>query len=107
MALIDTNSDPDMINYVIPGNDDALKSITLITSVITESIIDGKNQFTAGSKVKVEAPEEKEIEITKIIEAKDVEELIPGDIDIKDSEMEREKKRIIKELGRKKRKISE
>jgi small subunit ribosomal protein S2 len=45
VALIDTNCDPDMIDYPIPGNDDAIKSIKLITGMIAESVLDGKKRF--------------------------------------------------------------
>ncbi|MFA5115900.1 MAG: 30S ribosomal protein S2 [Candidatus Omnitrophota bacterium] len=45
VALIDTNSDPDKIDYPIPGNDDAIKSIQLITTYITEGIIEGRKKF--------------------------------------------------------------
>lgn len=44
-ALIDTNSDPDMVDYPIPGNDDAIKSIRLITTLIAESIAEGRKGF--------------------------------------------------------------
>jgi small subunit ribosomal protein S2 len=40
-AILDTNSDPDPITYPIPGNDDAIRSIKLILSQITDSIIEG------------------------------------------------------------------
>jgi small subunit ribosomal protein S2 len=45
VALIDTNSDPDLIDYPIPGNDDAIKSIRLVSTFIADSIIDGKNRL--------------------------------------------------------------
>lgn len=45
MALVDTNCDPDPINYVIACNDDALKSIKIILSSITQAIIDKKNEM--------------------------------------------------------------
>lgn len=44
-ALIDTNCDPDMITYPIPGNDDAVKSIRLVTTMIADSIIEGRKRF--------------------------------------------------------------
>lgn len=44
-ALIDTNSNPDNIDYPVPGNDDAIKSVTLIISLIADSIIDGRRRF--------------------------------------------------------------
>jgi small subunit ribosomal protein S2 len=43
VALVDTNCDPDDVDYVIPGNDDAIRSIKLITSKIAEAINEGKN----------------------------------------------------------------
>jgi small subunit ribosomal protein S2 len=45
VALIDTNSDPDLINYPIPGNDDATKSIKTITSIIADAVIEGRKKF--------------------------------------------------------------
>jgi len=45
IALIDTNCDPDLINYPIPGNDDAIKSIKLITASMADSVLDGRKRF--------------------------------------------------------------
>ena len=45
VALIDTNCNPDMVDYPIPGNDDAIKSIRLITGLIAESIAEGRKGF--------------------------------------------------------------
>ncbi|MDQ4105986.1 MAG: 30S ribosomal protein S2 [Actinomycetota bacterium] len=42
VALTDTNCDPDVVDYVIPGNDDAIRSINLIARLIAESIIEGR-----------------------------------------------------------------
>ena len=50
VGLIDTNSDPDLIQYPIPGNDDAVKAVKFITSLITDSIIEGRNEYLAGKK---------------------------------------------------------
>lgn len=44
-ALIDTNCDPDEVTYPIPGNDDAIKSIRLITSLVADSVIEGRKRF--------------------------------------------------------------
>lgn len=41
VAIVDTNSDPDKIRYPIPGNDDAIRSIKLLTAIITDSILEG------------------------------------------------------------------
>ena len=42
VAVVDTNGDPENINYPIPGNDDAVRAIELFTSKITEAILEGK-----------------------------------------------------------------
>jgi small subunit ribosomal protein S2 len=41
VAVVDTNCDPDVIQYVIPGNDDAIRSIRLITARIGDAVIEG------------------------------------------------------------------
>jgi small subunit ribosomal protein S2 len=47
IALVDTNCDPDEADYVIPGNDDAIRSCTLIARVIAEAINEGKQKVAA------------------------------------------------------------
>ena len=42
IAIVDTNCDPDEIDYVVPGNDDAIRAIKLITSKIADAILEGK-----------------------------------------------------------------
>ena len=42
VALTDTNCDPDVVDYIIPGNDDAIRSINLISRLITDSIVEGR-----------------------------------------------------------------
>jgi len=42
VAIVDTNCDPDEIDYVIPGNDDAIRAIKLISSIIANAVIEGK-----------------------------------------------------------------
>jgi small subunit ribosomal protein S2 len=49
LALTDTNCDPEVIDYVIPGNDDAIRSINLISRLVADAIIAGR-----GEEVKVE-----------------------------------------------------
>jgi small subunit ribosomal protein S2 len=45
VGLVDTNSDPDLIQYPIPGNDDAVRSITLVTSMVADAIAVGRAKF--------------------------------------------------------------
>lgn len=49
MALVDTNCDPDPIDYIIPCNDDARRSVKLILQTLTQAIIDKKNEIRAVS----------------------------------------------------------
>ena len=54
IALVDTNADPDEADYVIPGNDDAIRSCGLITRVIAQAINDGKQKVSARDFAKQE-----------------------------------------------------
>jgi small subunit ribosomal protein S2 len=53
VAVVDTNCDPTMVDYVIPGNDDALRAIRLFTSKIADSVVEGA--AAAGDKQFAEA----------------------------------------------------
>jgi len=55
IGLADTDSDPEMVNYVIPGNDDALRSIRLITKSISDAIIEGHGGRQGQIEIKVTA----------------------------------------------------
>lgn len=59
VALIDTNCNPEVIDYPIPGNDDALKSIRLITTLIAEAVASGRKgflEYLAQINIKPQAP---------------------------------------------------
>lgn len=47
-AIVDTNCDPDGIDYLIPANDDAIKSIQVITKAVTEAVREGKERSASG-----------------------------------------------------------
>jgi small subunit ribosomal protein S2 len=57
IALVDTNCDPDEAEYVIPGNDDAIRSCSLITRVVADAIAEGKQKV---SPAEMAAPRETE-----------------------------------------------
>lgn len=48
VGIVDTNCDPDEVDYVIPGNDDAIRAIRLFSSIIADAIIEGKRYATEG-----------------------------------------------------------
>ncbi|MFA5149565.1 MAG: 30S ribosomal protein S2 [Candidatus Omnitrophota bacterium] len=92
VALIDTNSNPDLVDYPIPGNDDATKSIKAVADIITDTIIEGRKKFLSylaqeGVKIKEEAGEaiepallpEEEIKIKEIEEIIEVTEPVEGE----------------------------
>jgi small subunit ribosomal protein S2 len=51
VAVVDTNCDPDVIDYVIPGNDDAIRSGTLLCRVIADAVIEGKHMASLQTPV--------------------------------------------------------
>jgi small subunit ribosomal protein S2 len=50
-AIVDTNCDPDEVDYVIPANDDALKSIQMIMKAVADALIEGRERQNAASAV--------------------------------------------------------
>ena len=80
IGLIDTNSNPDLVDYPIPGNDDATKSISAVATIIADTIIEGRKKFLsylsqegvkleeAKQDISVEVLPEEEIKIKEIEE---------------------------------------
>ncbi|BBX87634.1 30S ribosomal protein S2 [Mycolicibacterium aubagnense] len=56
LAILDTNCDPDQVNYPIPGNDDAIRSAALLTKVIASAVAEGL-QARSGAKTEAEGAE--------------------------------------------------
>ncbi|NMA66122.1 MAG: 30S ribosomal protein S2 [Clostridiaceae bacterium] len=65
VAIVDTNCDPDEIDYVIPGNDDAIRAVKLISSTIADAVIEGRQ----GEMGSIENAEEEElVEVVEMAE---------------------------------------
>ena len=63
VAIVDTNCDPDEIDYVIPGNDDAIRAVKLIAQTMADAIIEGRQGADAEAQAEEEtAAEEKDAE---------------------------------------------
>ena len=64
VAIVDTNCDPEDADYVIPGNDDAIRAIKLITAALADAVIEGKQgeSFDAAVAEKSEAEAEEDAE---------------------------------------------
>ena len=58
VAIVDTNCDPDEIDYVIPGNDDAIRAVKLIAGAMADAIIEGRQGEQAAPVASEEAPAE-------------------------------------------------
>ena len=58
MGLVDTNCDPDMVDYVIPGNDDAIRAIKLIAGIIANAVIEAKEGVAYSVDEEEESAEE-------------------------------------------------
>jgi len=74
VAVVDTNCDPDEIDYVIPGNDDAIRAIRLLTSRIADACIEGRQRYQ----------EKQQAEADKAVEEKTEE--VPSNADLKPGE---------------------
>jgi len=55
VAIVDTNCNPEEIDYVIPGNDDAIRAVKLISSVIADAVIEGKKSTIEKETEKIKA----------------------------------------------------
>ena len=71
VAIVDTNCDPDYIDYPIPGNDDGIRSIKLICSILADAVIDGRGTASEGAEGEIEQEEDSS---QRYVEAKTDEE---------------------------------
>ena len=60
VAIVDTNCDPDEVDYVIPGNDDAIRAVKLIAGTIANAIIEGHEGQMGAAEIKDEEENESE-----------------------------------------------
>jgi small subunit ribosomal protein S2 len=63
VAIVDTNCDPDEIDYVIPGNDDAIRAIRLITSRMADACIEGRRRYEERMKAQGDKAVEEKIPV--------------------------------------------
>lgn len=57
IAIVDTNCDPDEVDYVIPGNDDSIRSVALVTRLIADALADGRHEGRERLVTKATGPE--------------------------------------------------
>jgi len=75
VAIVDTNCDPDLVDYIIPGNDDAIRAIKLITGVIADAVLTGKQ----GEQMEDTVEPAKETKEEAAVEEEAVEETVVED----------------------------
>jgi len=81
IAVVDTNCDPDDIDFVIPGNDDAIRAIKLFSSKIADAVIQGKERFE--EMIQAESDKEEILEMS----GEGLETDIPESIETKEEEV--------------------
>lgn len=84
VAIVDTNCDPDDIDYIIPGNDDAIRAIKLFASKFADAVIEGRKRFE--EKLTAESNKETEVSIETKIAEEDVPESIEKENDVENEE---------------------
>ncbi len=57
IAIVDTNCDPDEVDFVIPGNDDAIRSVSLVTRIIADALAEGRREGREALVTKATGPE--------------------------------------------------
>ena len=97
VAITDTNCDPDLIDYLIPGNDDAIRAIKLLTSKIADAVLEGQEIY----KEKMAAESDKELEepVSELSEEEKAQAIIEEVLkeEEQEAEFEEEAKSIEKE----------
>ncbi|HXV19203.1 MAG TPA: 30S ribosomal protein S2 [Candidatus Omnitrophota bacterium] len=72
VAIVDTDSDPNAVQYPIPGNDDAIRSVKLLTSIVVDSILEGQQKYQKNAESKKNNSKNSPEEVTSMAEgAKD------------------------------------
>jgi small subunit ribosomal protein S2 len=66
VAIVDTNCDPDDIDYIIPGNDDAIRAIRLITSRMADACTEGRERLAEKQQAEADKDLEEESEVTAV-----------------------------------------
>lgn len=77
VAIVDTNCDPDGIDYIIPGNDDAIRAIRLLTSLIANAALKGKELYQEALQAETDKEVEEEEAVQQDAEGAEVEASAP------------------------------
>jgi small subunit ribosomal protein S2 len=103
VAIVDTNCNPDLIDFPIPGNDDAIRAINLFCSIISNACIDADNQ--AGANLIVETGEN--IDLNSEIAAIDPVSKEDSEMDVKEEVTDEKKEETVKPKKKEKKEVEE
>lgn len=94
VSIVDTNCDPDEIDYIIPGNDDAIRAVKLITSKIAEAVLEGKQGLQVAQEEAAEEEKQEEEKQNEQIPAKEHEVFNENktDAEYKENKVDEDKK---------------
>jgi small subunit ribosomal protein S2 len=79
--MVDTNCNPDDIDYIIPGNDDAIRAIKLFSAKIADAVLEGKKKF----EERIQAESDKEGPLREVAIGEEPENDVPESIETKDN----------------------
>jgi small subunit ribosomal protein S2 len=80
IAIVDTNCDPDDIDYIIPGNDDAIRAIKLFSSKFADAVLEGKRRY----EEKLQAESDKDVVSSQLKAEENPESDIPESVETKE-----------------------
>jgi small subunit ribosomal protein S2 len=91
IAVVDTNADPDEVDLPIPGNDDAIRSIKLLTSLVADAVIAGREvvqpiEGTTPGAEEIAVPLDVVEEVQALTEEERLEEIVPATIKVKEED---------------------
>jgi len=95
VAVVDTNSDPTDVTHVIPGNDDALRSVGLFTRLMADSCLEGAAEYQEKLK-SVGSQEEEEVNVEKKVSRFEGDLDITG-LDVAELKAQEEQEKLLKE----------
>ena len=104
LGIVDTNSDPDLVDYVVPGNDDAVKSVSLLLGALNNAVLEVKGLETTDylsedDKEKNVKEEKTEVVKEKVVE-KEQEEKVEQEVVLTKEELEEKTLPELKEVAR-------
>ena len=79
VSIVDTNCDPDEVDFIIPGNDDAIRAVKLITSKIADAVLEGKQGLQNPQQEKLEETDAEDEKNDAVVETAEVSEQIATD----------------------------